>query len=45
MNFGDEIDGFSAQTSIVFSLDEDPSVLFRALGAFALRNINLSKVR
>ncbi|QCD77137.1 prephenate dehydratase [Vigna unguiculata] len=32
------------KTSIVFSLDEDPSVLFRALGAFALRNINLSKI-
>ncbi|KAK7332328.1 hypothetical protein VNO80_29078 [Phaseolus coccineus] len=32
------------KTSIVFSLDEDPTVLFRALGAFALRNINLSKI-
>ncbi|CAJ1962492.1 unnamed protein product, partial [Sphenostylis stenocarpa] len=32
------------KTSIVFSLDEDPTVLFEALGAFALRNINLSKI-
>ncbi|CAI9262112.1 unnamed protein product [Lactuca saligna] len=32
------------QTSIVFTLEEDPRVLFNALAVFALREINLSKV-
>ncbi|XP_071922599.1 arogenate dehydratase/prephenate dehydratase 1, chloroplastic isoform X3 [Coffea arabica] len=32
------------QTSIVFSLEEGPGVLFKALAVFALRNINLSKI-
>ena len=32
------------QTSIVFALDEGPGVLFKALSAFALRDINLVKV-
>lgn len=32
------------QTSIVFTLDEGPGVLFKALAVFALRDINLSKV-
>ena len=32
------------KTSIVFSLQEGPGVLFRALSCFALRDIDLSKV-
>lgn len=32
------------QTSIVFSLEEGPGVLFKALAVFALRDINLTKV-
>lgn len=32
------------QTSIVFTLEEGPGVLFKALAVFALRDINLSKV-
>ena len=32
------------QTSIVFSLEEGPGVLFKALAVFALRQINLTKV-
>nr|KAJ0188497.1 hypothetical protein LSAT_V11C900486400 [Lactuca sativa] len=32
------------QTSIVFTLEEGPMVLFNALAVFALREINLSKV-
>lgn len=35
---------FDFQTSIVFSLEEGPGVLFKALAVFALRDINLSKV-
>jgi hypothetical protein len=32
------------QTSIVFSLEEGPGQLFKALAVFALREINLTKV-
>jgi hypothetical protein len=32
------------QTSIVFSLEEGPGQLFKALAVFALRKINLTKV-
>ncbi len=34
----------SWQTSIVFTLDEGPGMLFKALSCFALRDINLTKV-
>ena len=36
---------FYFQTSVVFTLEEGPGVLFKALAVFALRDINLTKVK
>ncbi|KAF3455062.1 hypothetical protein FNV43_RR05510 [Rhamnella rubrinervis] len=35
--------GVEEMTNIVFSLEEDPGVLFKAIAVFALRRINLTK--
>jgi arogenate/prephenate dehydratase len=36
--------GVKCKTSVVFSLNEGPGVLFKALACFSLRDIDLTKI-